>query len=144
MHLLCTKADLISIQGKVEKFDIVEQCTQERQNTKWRFNLITNITNFAALLKNIPVGCPDSVLLEPLLRHKQVNCLLSDKDKQPYKNHLCLFRALTMYLHGHSNRDAHTSQLFTSQNLDTSLYQNLDTIREIAKIQQPYHSYERY
>ena len=34
------------------------------------------------------------------------------KDKQPYKNHLCLFRALTMYLHGHSNLDAHTSQLF--------------------------------
>ena len=32
--LLCTKADLISIQGKVEKFDIVEQCTQKRQNTK--------------------------------------------------------------------------------------------------------------
>ena len=30
-HLLCTKADLITIQGKVEKFDFVEQCTQERQ-----------------------------------------------------------------------------------------------------------------
>ena len=33
-HLLCTKADLRTIQGIVEKFDIVEQCTQERQNTK--------------------------------------------------------------------------------------------------------------
>ena len=43
-HLLCTKADLISIQGKVEKFDIVERCTQERQNTKWRFKWITNVT----------------------------------------------------------------------------------------------------
>ena len=113
MHLLCTKADLITIQGKVEKFDIVEQCTQERQNTKWRFKLITNVTIFAALLKNIPMGCPDSVLPEPLLKNTSVNCLLSDKDKQPYKDHLCLFRALTMYLHGHSNLDAHTSQLFT-------------------------------
>ena len=112
-HLLCTKADLITIQGKVEKFDIVEQCTQERQNTKWRFKLITNATIFAALLKNIPMGCPDSVLPEPLLRHTQVNCLLSDKDKQPYKDHPCLFRALTMCLDGHINLDAHTSQLFT-------------------------------
>ena len=112
-HLLCTKADLITIQGKVEKFDIVEQCTQERQNTKWRFKLITNVTIFASLLKDIPMGCPDSVLPEPLLRHTQVNRLLSDKDKQPYKDHLCLFRALTMYLHGHSNLDAHTSELFT-------------------------------
>ena len=41
--LLCT------IQGKVEKFDIVEQCAQELQNTKWRLKLITNV-NFFALL----------------------------------------------------------------------------------------------
>ena len=81
LHLLCTKADLITIPGKVEKFDIVEQCIQERQNTKWRFKLITNVTIFAALLKNIPMGCPDYVLPEPFLRHTQVNFLLSDKDK---------------------------------------------------------------
>ena len=55
--------------------------------------------NFAALLKNNPMGCPDSVLLEPLLRHTQVNCLLSNKDKEPYKDHLCLFRALAMSEH---------------------------------------------
>ena len=35
--LLCTKADLRTIQGKLEKFDIAEQCTKEPQNTKWRF-----------------------------------------------------------------------------------------------------------
>ena len=43
------------------------------------------------------MGCLDSVLPEHLLRHTQVNCLLSDKDKQPRKDHLCLFRALTMF-----------------------------------------------
>ena len=59
------------------------------------------------------MGCPDSVLPEPLLRHTQVNYLLSDKDKQTYKDHLCFFRALTLYLHCHSNLDAHTSQPFT-------------------------------
>ena len=68
-NLLCTKADFITIQGIVEKFDIVEQCTQERQNTKWRFKLISNVTNFAALLKNIKMRCPDSVISETLLRH---------------------------------------------------------------------------
>ena len=113
LHLLCTKADLVTIQGKVKKFDIVDQCTQERQNTKWRFKLITNFTIFAALLKNIPMGYPDSVLPEPLLKNHSVNCLLSDKDKQRDEDHLCLVRALSMYLHGHSNLDAPTSQLFT-------------------------------
>ena len=112
-HLLCTKADLITIQGKVEKFDIVEQCTQERQNTKWRFKLITNLTIFAALLKNIPMGCPDSALPEPLLKNHSVNCLLSNKDKKPYKDHLCLFRALAMYMNGHKDLDSLTSRYFT-------------------------------
>ena len=112
-HLLCTKADLKTIQGKVEKFDIVEQCTQERQNTKWRFKLITNVTIFAALLKNIPMGCPDSVLPEPLLKNHSVNCLLSNKDEEPYKDQLCLFHALAIYMNGHKDLDSHTSRYFT-------------------------------
>ena len=97
----------------MEKFDIVDQCTQERQNTKWRFKLTTNVTICAALLKNIPMGCPDSVLPEPLLRHTQVNCLSSNKDKESYRDHLCLFRALAMYMNGHNDLDCHTSRYFT-------------------------------
>ena len=59
------------------------------------------------------MGCPDTALPESLPKNYSVNWLLLDKDKQHYKDHLCLFRALTIYLHGHSNIDAHTSQLFT-------------------------------
>ena len=59
------------------------------------------------------MGCPDSVLPENLPRNNQVNCLLSDKDKQLYIDRLSIFRALTMYLHGHSYLDALTTQLFT-------------------------------
>ena len=112
-HLLCTKADLITIQEKVEKFDIVEQCTQERQNTKWGSQVDDKSHYFCCVTKKYPMGCSNSVLPEPLLKNHSVNCLLSDKNKQPYKDQLCLFRALTMYLHGHSKFDAHTSQLFT-------------------------------
>ena len=111
--MLCTKADLITIQEKVDKFDIVEQCTQERQNTKWRFKLITNVTIFAALLKNIPMGCPDSVLPEPLLKNHSINCFLSNKDKEPYKDHLCIFSALAMRMNGHKDGDSHTSRYLT-------------------------------
>ena len=55
-HLLCTKKDLKTIQGKVEKFDIVEQSTQEYENTKWKFKLITIVTIFAALFEKNPKG----------------------------------------------------------------------------------------
>ena len=91
----------------------MEQCAQERQNTKWRIKLITNVTIFAALLKKTPMGCPDSVLPETLLKNHSVNCLLSNKDKEPYKDHLCLFRALAMYMNGHNDLDSHNFRYFT-------------------------------
>ena len=78
--LLCTKADLTTIQNKVNKQDINEVCTQERQKTKWRFKLITNVSIFAALLKNVPMRCPGSVIPEPLLRNNHVNCLISNQN----------------------------------------------------------------
>ena len=111
--LLCTKADLTTIQNKVNEQDIIEICTQERQNTKWRFKLITNVTIFAALLKNVPMGCPDSVIPEPLLRNNHVNCLISNQDtKQPYNDNLCLFRALAVHLHGTTGLETSTSKIF--------------------------------
>ena len=113
--LLCTKADLTTIQNKVNKQDIIEVCTQERQNRKCRFQLITNVTIFATLLKNIPMGCPDSVIPEPLLRNHQVNCLISDAHtQQPYNDKMCLFRALANHLHGTANLETSTSMIFNN------------------------------
>ena len=70
--LLSTKADLTNIQNKVNKQDIVAVCAQERQNTKWQFKLVTNESIFATLLKNVPMGCPDSVIPEPFLRNSML------------------------------------------------------------------------
>ena len=97
--LLFTQADLTTIQNKVNKQDIIEVCTQDRQNTKRRFKLIANVTIFAALLKNVPMGCPDSKNPKPLLRNHQVNCL---------------FRALAVHLHGTTNRETSTSVIFNA------------------------------
>ena len=76
--LLSNRNDLLNIQNETEKLDLIETCTQERQNSKWRYTVITNVTVFAALLKNIPMGCTNSPLPEPLLRSPEVNCLLSN------------------------------------------------------------------
>ena len=77
--LLCTKTDLTTIQNKVNKQDTI----------------------FAALVKNLSMGCPDSVIPEPLLRNNHVNCLISDgHTQQPCNDNLCLFRALAVPLHG--------------------------------------------
>ena len=77
-HLLCSKGDLVSLQDRIEKMDLLETCFQERENTKWRFALTTNVTIIGALLKTIPMGCIDAVLPELLLRQSDVNCLVSN------------------------------------------------------------------
>ena len=81
---------------------------------------------FRGTTKYIPTGSPESVLPEPLLRHTQVNCLLSVKEKQQYKDHLCLFRTKTRYSHGHI-----TSTLIIHISCSQIVNQNLNTIRGI-------------
>ena len=111
-HLLSNKNDLLNIQSEIGKVNLIETCTQERQNSKWRFDLITNVTIFAALLKNIPLGCLDSVLPEPLLRNPEVNCLLSNGHDVPYNDNFCLFRATSIHLFGSVDVEPHAMQLF--------------------------------
>ena len=113
-HLLCSKGDLVSLQDRVEKMDLVETCAQERENTKWQFALTTNVTIFSALLKNIPMGCIDAVLLEQYLRRPDVNCLVSNGYGEPYKDYLCLFRAIAVHLYGSSELETNAANLFSA------------------------------
>ena len=82
-------------------------------NTKWRFYKLTNLTVFAALLEDVPMGCKDAVLPEPLLRNGTINCLSFEQNtRQPYNDHLCLFRALALHMHGKQRLQEETSKLF--------------------------------
>ena len=102
--LLCTKANLTTIQNKINQQNIIEVCTQEKQKLNWRFELITNVSIFAALIKNVSMGCPESVIPEPLLKNNHIYCLISDQNtKQPNNDNLCLFRALAVHSHGTTN-----------------------------------------
>ena len=58
-------------------------------------------------------GVSDSVLPKSLTRKTSVRCLLSKKDNQHYKDHLCLNRALAMYMNGHRYLDSITSRNIT-------------------------------
>ena len=71
--LVCTQADMTNLKDRMQKMDIVDICTRERANTKWKFYKLTNF--FASLLKDVPMGCKVTVLPEPLLRNRNFNCL---------------------------------------------------------------------
>ena len=78
-----------------------------------RFYKLTNLTVFAALLKDIPMGCRDAVLPDPLLKNHTVICLTFEQNtRQPYNDNLCLFRALALHLHGNEKLEEETCKLF--------------------------------
>ena len=139
--LVSNRDDMAKLKEILKKTDVIESCTKERSNTKWRFFKLTNMT-FAALLKDIPMGCKDAVLPESLLKNHTVNCLTFEKNtRKPYNDNLCLFRALALHLHGNERFEDETSKLFNlflvnSTNPDPSKFQGvcMDDIPSVEDI----------
>ena len=110
--LLCTHDDLAKLKEFLNQTDVIEFCSRERMSTKWRFYKLTNLTVFAALFKDVHMGCKNAVLREPLLRNGTINCLtFEESTREPYNDNLCLFRALVLHLHGTQRLDEETSNL---------------------------------
>ena len=75
----------------LNKTDVKKSCSRERMNTKSRFYKLTNLIVFAALFKDVPMGCKDAVLTKPLLKIRTKNCLTFEENtRQPYNDNLCL------------------------------------------------------
>ena len=140
--LVSNRDDMAKLKEILKKTDVIESCTKERSNTKWRFFKLTNLTIFAALLKEIPMGCKDAVLPESLLRNPSIYCLTFERNtRQPYKDNLCLFRAVALHLHGSERLEEETSKLFNlflvnSTNPDPSQFQGvcMDDIPSVEDI----------
>ena len=115
----------------LKKTDVNESYTRERSNTKWRFFKLTNLTIFAALLRDLPMGCKDAILPEPHSKNHTVNCLTFEKNtRKPYNDNFCLLRALALNLHGNERRKQELSKLFKlfliiSTNPDPSKFQGI-------------------
>ena len=112
--LVCTHDDFAKLKFFFNQTDVIESCSQERTNTKWRFYKLANSTVFAALLRNVPMGCRNAVLPEPLLKNHTINYLTYEENtRQPYNDNMCLFRALALHLHGTQRLEKETSNLFS-------------------------------
>ena len=138
--LLCTQADMTGLKTRMQKMDVVDICTRETANTKWKYYNFTNLTIFDSLLNDVPMGCKDTVLPEPLLKNHNVNCLTFERNtRQPYNDNLCLFRALALHLHGYEKREEETSKNFNlflnnREEGDVSKFQGVH-LNDIPKIE---------
>ena len=112
--LVCTHEDLANFKHFLNKTDVIEFYSREKMNTEWRFYKLTNLTVFAASIKNVPIVGKNAVLLQPLLKRCTTNCLTYEETtRQPYNDNLCLFRALALHLHGTQRLEEETSKLFS-------------------------------
>ena len=110
---VCTHDDLAKLKDFLNKTDVIESCSRERMNTKWRFYKLTNLTVLAALLKDVPMGCRNAVLPEPLFKKHAINCrTFEENTRQPYKNNLCQFRAPALHMHGNEQLEQKTFRFF--------------------------------
>ena len=101
------------IKNLLNETDVIESCTREQANTKWKHYQLTNVTLFAALLKNVPTSCKNSVLPNPQLKNQFVKCLTSEQNtRKPYNGILCLFRDLVLFLHGNERLVGETYEFF--------------------------------
>ena len=110
--LVCTLEDITKLKKNYRKW-ILLISVHKRANTKWKFYELTNLTVFAALLKDVPMGCEDYVLPEPLLRNQNVNCITFEKNtRKPYNYNLCLVRAVALHLFSNKRLEEETSSNF--------------------------------
>ena len=108
--LVATTEDLTKVKNLINNIDVIESCTKERGNTKRKFHKLTIVPIFTALLKEVPMGCKDTVLPDPLLKNPSVRCLTYEENiRQPYNDNLCLLRALVMHLRGNDRLVDETS-----------------------------------
>ena len=60
------------------------------------------------------MGCIDAVLPEQLLRHKNMNCLVTDGHGEIYRIVLCLFRAVAVHLYRSAELKTNAANLFVA------------------------------
>ena len=110
--LVSNKDDMAKLKEILKKTDVIDSCTKERSYRKWSFFKLTNLTIFASLMSDIPMGCKDAVQPESFLKNHTVKFPTYEKiTKKLYKDNLCLFRALALDLNGSERLHGETSKL---------------------------------
>ena len=81
----------------------------EWSTPKWQFLKLTNVTVFAILLKNIPLGCRNALLPEHLLKKRFINCLTCNQNTCDI---LTFFKSLAIQLHRDERSEERTCNVF--------------------------------
>ena len=109
--VLSDDSDLNYIKSMLRQDEFFPNLINQRPDTKWKFYCVTNVTFFVFLLSGVPLGCIEQSIPSTLLRNPIVKCFVSDCEKRPYEDNLCMFRALAYELHGSKELQQNTMEL---------------------------------
>ena len=109
--VLADDSDLNYIKSKLREDEILPNLINHRPDTKWKFYCVTNVTFFVFLLSGVALGCITQNIPSILLRNGYLKCFVSDCEKKPYQDNLCMFRALAYELHGSNELQQNTMEL---------------------------------
>ena len=110
-QFLSNEKDLDNIIAKFHLEYFVERATRERPNTKWKLAFATIMTVFAAILKEIPLGCQNLEIPSCILKNKKIFCPSTNSSYKPYNGNLCLLRVVAFHLTGEQNLVERTANL---------------------------------
>ena len=142
--LVCTQADMTNLKTECRKWILLIFVPEKEPIQSGNFIKLTNLTISASVLTDVPMGCEDTILLEPLLKNHNVNCLTFEKNtRKPYNDNLCLLRALALHLHGNKKPEEETSKNFKhflniSEDGDPSKFQGVH-MTDIPKVEDLLH-----
>lgn len=94
---IATAADLQQVRQTFQDTDIMEWIRQQRLNSKWVVDIVTNITFFLTKIRGHPIGCGSD--LPDYLRNNR-GLIALDCNRQtgnPHNDNLCFFRAPALH-----------------------------------------------
>ena len=94
---IATAADLQQVREALCNIDILEWVRQQRPNSKWVVDTVTNISFFITKLRGHPIGRGTDLPAYLAENHGLVALDRNHKNGRPYNDNLCFFRALTVH-----------------------------------------------
>jgi len=113
--LISSPDDLERLYQQIAEIDFLEWVQQQRPNSKWVVDLVTNVTWFVSKIRDHPIG-RGKQLHGYVVDNRGIESLENNvKTGKPYEDNLCFFRCLSLYNGCHMRNLERDTQYYYQQ-----------------------------
>ena len=119
--LVSNQADLERLYDQISNIDFLEWVRQQRPNSKWMVDLITNVSWFVWKIRDHPIG-RGKYLPGYIAENRGIDAVENNaKTGKPYEDNLCIFRCLALNNGCHTTNLERDTQYYYQQYRDAGL-----------------------